>query len=185
MTTRVLVEYYKGHCEAAQGLLGDQRWLDKSTMQLYSGRVSRYCTLPEHRFVPDPAAPGQWVSPFATVREVAQEAPAPKPGQAFKADAGKPDFALLTQGCPTALRGVVEVLSFAVRPKEQGGKGYEPHSWRQVPDNKRRYESALHRHLNAINLGEELDDESGLSHWYHVATNALFLAEVYNEKETT
>ena len=105
------------------------------------------------------------------------------PEQAFKADAGKPDFALLTQGCPNALRGVVEVLSFAVRPKEQGGKGYEPHSWQQVPDNKRRYESALHRHLNAINLGEELDDESGLSHWFHVACNAMFLAELYNTEE--
>lgn len=107
----------------------------------------------------------------------------PPTEQAFKADAGKPMWHLLTKGCARALDGVVKVLSFAVAPKEQGGKGYVPHSWKSVPNAIERYESALHRHLNAINRGELVDSESGLSHWDHVATNALFLSELTKSAE--
>lgn len=110
--------------------------------------------------------------------EVELAEPAPDNPHAFKADAGKPRWSLLTQGCPNALAGVVRVLTFAVKPVADGGKGYLPHSWKQVPNAKERYEDALHRHLNKIALGETHDDESGELHWHHVATNALFLAEL-------
>lgn len=102
------------------------------------------------------------------------------PDQAFKADGGKPNWFLLMsgKGCAAALAGVVRVLSFAVRPVTEGGKGYTEHSWRQVPNARERYEAALYRHLNKIALGELVDDESGESHWDHVATNALFLSEL-------
>lgn len=103
---------------------------------------------------------------------------------ALKADAGKPNWSLLMTrpGCAKALAGVVRVLSFAVRPVAEGGKGYTPHSWRQVPEAKDRYLSALYRHLAAVENGEEHDVESGESHWYHIATNALFLAELHNAR---
>lgn len=99
---------------------------------------------------------------------------------AFKADGGKPNWFLLMsgKGCAAALAGVVRVLSFAVRPLADGGKGYTEHSWRQVPNARERYEAAMYRHLNKIALGELVDDESGESHWDHVATNALFLSEL-------
>lgn len=99
---------------------------------------------------------------------------------AFKADGGKPNWFLLMsgKGCAAALAGVVRVLSFAVRPVAEGGKGYTEHSWRQVPNARERYEAAMYRHLNKIALGEDVDDESGESHWDHVATNALFLSEL-------
>lgn len=102
------------------------------------------------------------------------------PNQAFKADGGKPNWFLLMsgKGCAAALAGVVRVLSFAVRPVTEGGKGYTEHSWRQVPNARERYEAALYRHLNKMALGELVDDESGESHWDHVATNALFLSEL-------
>ena len=102
------------------------------------------------------------------------------PDQAFKADGGKPNWFLLMsgKGCAAALAGVVRVLSFAVRPVAEGGKGYTEHSWRQVPNARERYEAALYRHLNKIALGELVDDESGESHWDHVTTNALFLSEL-------
>lgn len=105
--------------------------------------------------------------------------------QAYKADDGKPNWFLLmsAQGCAKALAGVVRVLSFAVRSKDKGGKGYAEHSWRQVPNAKERYQAALYRHLNKLERGETHDDESGESHWYHVATNALFLAELHNAEE--
>lgn len=103
--------------------------------------------------------------------------------QAFKSDAGKPDFDLLMSGVPNALLGVAQVLTWAVspppmKPWPDGGKGYTPHSWQKVPDAKRRYRAALLRHQNKVARGEQFDDESGLSHWYHIATNALFLAEL-------
>lgn len=109
--------------------------------------------------------------------------PTPVPAvldQAFKADGGKPNWFLLMsgKGCAAALAGVVRVLSFAVRPVAEGGKGYTEHSWRQVPNARERYEAAMYRHLNKIALGELVDDESGESHWDHVATNALFLSEL-------
>lgn len=189
--SRVLVKYTKAHSPSADWAIGVERWLCLNTRMLYHTKSGGGLALPEYTFTPGNVV-GQWVSDFADVVEVNcvagttptraildEIASSTDPSQGFKADAGKPDFSLLTQGCPVAMLGVVEVLSFAVRPKEQGGKGYVKHSWRQVPDNKNRYESALHRHLNAINLGEELDSESGLSHWFHVACNAMFLAELY------
>lgn len=107
---------------------------------------------------------------------------------AFKADTDKSRWTLLldcAKGCGRAVRAVVRVLNFAVRPVAEGGKGYVPHSWRQVPNARTRYEDALHRHLDAIRDGETHDVESGESHWAHVATNALFLWELDNPKENT
>ena len=104
-------------------------------------------------------------------------------GQAFKADEGKPNWFLLmsAKGCASALAAVVRVLTFAVTAKPVG-KGYTPHSWREVPNAKERYEAALYRHLSYMNeLGEMVDPESGESHWAHVATNALFLAELHKD----
>ena len=114
------------------------------------------------------------------IPDAAVAAPSTAPDQAFKADGGKPNWFLLMsgKGCAAALAGVVRVLSFAVRPVAEGGKGYTEHSWRQVPNARERYEAAMYRHLNKIALGELVDDESGESHWDHVATNALFLSEL-------
>jgi hypothetical protein len=106
-------------------------------------------------------------------------------GQAFKADAGKPQWDLLMRGCPEALAGIVAVLTFAVTPPEQGGKGYTPHSWKQVDAAKKRYEAALFRHLSCIARGETHDSESGLLHWDHISTNALFLSELYHANQDT
>lgn len=89
----------------------------------------------------------------------------------LKFDAGKPRWSLLMQGLATALGGVVAVLTF-------GAKKYEAHSWRNVPNGEERYLDALYRHLDALQRGEKIDPESGLSHWSHVATNALFLHEL-------
>jgi hypothetical protein len=118
-------------------------------------------------------------SGFVYVPRVCPELPAPPAGQAFKADAGKPRWVLLMRGCAHALASVVRVLTFAVTDVAQGGKGYTPNSWLLVPNAKERYEDALYRHLDKIHLGETHDDESKESHWAHVATNALFLAELY------
>lgn len=102
--------------------------------------------------------------------------PVPKtePAGGMKFDAGKPRWSLLMGGCGKALAGVAAVLTF-------GAAKYAAHSWKQVENNKERYRDAMYRHLNAIESGEELDPESGLPHWDHVACNALFLSELNKE----
>lgn len=128
---------------------------------------------------------GGWLRPEELLlvdRAVAEPAPV-KLDQDFKADAGKLDWTLLMggDGLIRTLEGIVRVLNFAVKPKAEGGKGYEKHSWRQVPRAKERYRAALHRHLAEIEKGNLIDPESGESHWYHVGCCSLFLAELENE----
>lgn len=93
--------------------------------------------------------------------------------QTLKSDGGKPRFDLLMDAMPNALLDVVKVLTWAVEVK-----GYKAHSWKEVPEAKRRYRAAMQRHENAIARGEVNDPESGLPHRAHIATNALFLAEL-------
>lgn len=97
-------------------------------------------------------------------------------GAGLKFDSGKPRWTLLMQGCAKALEGVAKVLTF-------GAKKYAAHSWKQVENNEERYRDALYRHLNAIEGGEATDPESGLSHWDHVACNALFLSQLNKDKD--
>ncbi|WP_218829726.1 dATP/dGTP diphosphohydrolase domain-containing protein [Burkholderia aenigmatica] len=96
----------------------------------------------------------------------------------MKFDGGKPRFDLLEFGCADALLGVVKVLTWAVEVK-----GYEPHSWQGVDDAYTRYTAAIRRHQNAKARGEVNDAESGFPHDWHIATNALFLAQLQHNAE--
>lgn len=89
----------------------------------------------------------------------------------MKHDAGKLRWSLLRGSMTRALEGVLSVLEF-------GAKKYKEDSWLTVPNAKRRYRDALDRHLAAIDKGEQVDEESGKAHLFHVACNALFLAEL-------
>ncbi|CBH51593.1 hypothetical protein SBWP25_0023 [Pseudomonas phage phi2] len=90
-----------------------------------------------------------------------------------KRDTGKPRFDLLEDGCPDALLDVVKVMTWAVEVK-----GYRAHSWKEVPEARRRYRAAMSRHRNALARGELLDEESSLPHEAHIACNAIFLAQL-------
>lgn len=81
-----------------------------------------------------------------------------------KFDSEKPMMDLIP---PEALDQVARVLTM-------GAKKYGRHNW-QKGIAYSRVISALMRHLNAFNAGEDKDPESGLSHMAHVATNAAFL----------
>ncbi|WP_196489173.1 dATP/dGTP diphosphohydrolase domain-containing protein [Burkholderia territorii] len=109
-----------------------------------------------------------------------QNMPKPPASKGMKFDAGKPRFDLLEFGCPDALLGVVKVLTWAVEVK-----GYEPHSWQGVEDAHTRYTAAIRRHQNAKARGETHDPESGFPHDWHIATNALFLAQLQHIAEAT
>jgi len=92
----------------------------------------------------------------------------------LKHDQGKDMPYLLFQGCPKAVKGVSEVLTY-------GANKYEPNSWQNVDID--RYWNALYRHLGALHSGETHDSESGLPHIDHVATNIMFISEKLKKGE--
>ena len=69
---------------------------------------------------------------------------------------------------PEFIEAVGEVLTF-------GAAKYEPNNWQKVDDAENRYYAAALRHLLAYRKGEQIDEESGLSHLKHAATNLMFL----------
>jgi hypothetical protein len=93
--------------------------------------------------------------------------------QENKADNGKHDPTLLMHDLGKALKAVTAVLNY-------GAEKYEPRGWKTVEP--RRYQSALLRHYNDhYVMGELTDNESGLLHLAHNATNALFLLQLHIE----
>jgi hypothetical protein len=91
----------------------------------------------------------------------------------LKFDGGKPRMELLILGCPRALEGVADVLTF-------GANKYAAHSWREVEDGINRYIAANHRHW--IEIGkhglDSRDEESGKLHIDHINTNGMFISEL-------
>lgn len=96
----------------------------------------------------------------------------PTPEQkGVKHDAGKLRPGLIPVEC---IKAVAEVLTF-------GADKYSPNGWKDVEPEK--YIEALWRHYIAWKIGEKNDEESGLSHAAHFATNAIFLLWFELEKE--
>ena len=81
---------------------------------------------------------------------------------------------------PNGIEGICRTLMM--------GEGkYTRGEWKD--DLKDRYKKfgiidSLNRHLMSSMNGEKVDPESGLDHLYHVAVNALMLAEKYAEQPT-
>ena len=82
-----------------------------------------------------------------------------------KNDQGKNRLDLIE---PEFIEGIGEVLTF-------GATKYESNNWQNVEDAEDRYYAAALRHLMAWRRGEVVDEESGLSHLKHAATNLMFL----------
>lgn len=82
----------------------------------------------------------------------------------LKYDAEKPRMDLLD---PFFTEGVAEVLTF-------GAKKYAAENWRGGIQFSRII-AATHRHLAAIQKGQDIDPESELPHVYHIGCNMMFL----------
>ena len=85
----------------------------------------------------------------------------------MKYDDNKPPHAMIPPECLTQ---VAEVLGY-------GAKKYGAHSWRDDLNSttfSRTY-SSIQRHLNAYWAGGDNDQESGLSHLAHAATQVFIL----------
>ena len=93
--------------------------------------------------------------------------------QQAKADLGKPILSLV----PTEIINEIEkVRSFGVK------KYKDPDNWKKVE--LERYHEALLRHTLAIwNDVSARDNESGLLHLSHIATNVAFILELMKDKE--
>lgn len=92
--------------------------------------------------------------------------------QNAKADAGKLKLSLV----PT------EIINGIARTREYGNMKYgDPENWKTVEIE--RYHDALLRHTLAIwNDLEKRDDESGLLHLEHIATNLAFILQLLKGK---
>lgn len=83
----------------------------------------------------------------------------------LKADDGKSRIDLIDSEW---LEGVGHVLRF-------GANKYAAHNWRGGIHVSRLI-AGIYRHLGAINRGEDIDPESGMSHIYHLSCGAMFLS---------
>lgn len=94
-----------------------------------------------------------------------------------KDDSGKVRMELMAS-LSRAYEGVAKVLTWAVTKKKP--IPYEPGSWQGVDDFYNRYLGALKRHLVNIerNGPYARDHETELLDLYHLATDAMFLAEM-------
>jgi len=92
-----------------------------------------------------------------------------------KNDQGKTDWSLLPW---RAVESAARIMTIAIAPKEQGGKGYGLASWQDVPEGFFRYEAALIRHfIRRFVYGEIIDPDSGEPHTAHIICNAGFVFE--------
>ena len=91
-----------------------------------------------------------------------------------KFDGGKPTFDFLC--------GLTEELSKVNGVMEYGAEKYERDNWKKGTSEAdiRRYKNATLRHVFAALNNEQCDEESGLEHLAHAATNCLFV--MYLEK---
>ena len=90
----------------------------------------------------------------------------------MKFDDNKLQFGLLP---PEIKLYFAEVLTF-------GAQKYAPDNWKKV--DVKRYYDAFERHMNAFQLGEKLDSDSGLHHLKHALTNMMFICYLeLNKKE--
>ena len=92
--------------------------------------------------------------------------------QSAKADKGKLELSLVNPELVKAVAGV----------RMYGTEKYgDSENWRKVEP--KRYVDALYRHLLAYIEGNEVDEESGLSHLAHMACNISFLLDEEYLKE--
>lgn len=77
-----------------------------------------------------------------------------------------------------------KIMVDIARIREYGNKKYgDPENWRSVEPE--RYKDAMMRHMFAyLDDPDGMDEESGLPHLWHLATNIAFLCEMEKDDKT-
>ena len=93
--------------------------------------------------------------------------------QRAKADAGKAQLTLVPR----------KIIWAIAKVRMYGNKKYgDPENWRQVEP--QRYRDAMMRHmLQYLDDPDGVDEESGLPHLWHLATNCAFLCEMEQDSK--
>lgn len=91
--------------------------------------------------------------------------------KAIRFNEGKPKWSLVHF---KSLIPMIKVLEF-------GAEKYAPFNWQKPMDTTEILES-LQRHLAALFDGEDLDEETGISHMGHIQCNAMFYNYHKNKK---
>ena len=100
--------------------------------------------------------------------------PAPN-SQTAKADAGKPQLTLVPR---RIIWAIARVREYGCKKYPEGGVD----NWKQVE--KERYRDAMMRHmLQYLDDPDGVDEESGLPHLWHLATNCAFLCEMEQDSK--
>lgn len=76
---------------------------------------------------------------------------------------------------PHFYEGVSKILTL-------GAQKYKPNNW--INGNREEYSRAVESHWNEYKKGNKIDDESGMSHLYHVACNLMFI-DYFDRNEIT
>ena len=93
--------------------------------------------------------------------------------QKAKADAGKLQLTLVPR---QIIWDIAAVREYAVQKKYK-----DPDNWKKVEPE--RYKNAAFRHfMHYLDDPDELDEESGLPHLWHLCTNLAFLCEMEDER---
>lgn len=95
--------------------------------------------------------------------------------QTAKADAGKPQLTLVPR---RIIWAIARVREYGCKKYPEGGVD----NWKQVE--KERYRDAMMRHmLQYLDDPDGVDEESGLPHLWHLATNCAFLCEMEQDSK--
>ena len=102
--------------------------------------------------------------------------PALMPSQTAKADAGKPQLTLVPRKIIWAI-AKVRMYGVNVKYPQTGRDG-----WKTI--DKERIQDAMFRHmLKYLENPEAVDEDSGLPHLWHLATNCAFLCEMEQDSK--
>lgn len=86
---------------------------------------------------------------------------------------------LQLQLCPPAAK---REMALAL---EHGAQKYGAWNWREAGINIQTYLGALQRHADAIAVGEDMDLDSGLSHWAHILACSAIVVDALEHDMVT
>lgn len=85
---------------------------------------------------------------------------------------------------PEGIRGIAKVMKYGAYDarRADGGSGYGAYNWRHTKVRLSIYLDAIARHNMKLIEGEDLDEDSGLPHTYHIGANICIIedAKKYN-----